>query len=134
MRKFVCISTISIMWLLVLPLNCFASFDWSFGSMVGVKWVNVRWTQDKQNDSLIHVIQKWINWVLGMLAFISLCLVLYAWFLMLTSGWDSKKYDKWLSIIKYVAVWLAVIAVSRLIVSLIFYVINWAMADNGVTE
>jgi L-cystine uptake protein TcyP (sodium:dicarboxylate symporter family) len=106
-----------------------------FGSMFGVKWVKTLWTQKKQGDSLIHTIQTAINWVLWILATISLCLVLYAGFLMLTSWWDSKKYDSWLSIIKNAAIWLAIIATSWLIVSLIFYLINGSVNPNiNVTE
>jgi uncharacterized membrane protein YukC len=42
----------------------------------------------------------------------------------MTSGGDSKKYESGLNILKWAAIGLAVIAVSWLIVSLIFYVIN----------
>ena len=101
-----------------------------FGDMIGVDGIKTMWTQNKQEDSLLHTIQTAINWVLWILATISLCLVLYAWFQMMTSWWDSKKYDSWLSIIKNAAIWLAIIAVSWLIVSLIFYVINGSVNPN----
>lgn len=101
-----------------------------FWDMIGVPWVWVYWTEDYQEDSLIHTIRKAINRILSMLSFICLCLVLYAWFLMLTSWWDSKKYDQWLKIMKNAAIWLAIIAVSWLAVSLIFYVINTAVVTN----
>jgi hypothetical protein len=110
-----------------IPQQSFARW---FGDMIGVDWIHTIWTQRKQGDSLLYTIQTAINWVLWILATISLCLVLYAWFLMLTSWWDSKKYDTGLKIIKNAAIWLAIIAVSRLIVSLIFYVINWSVNPN----
>lgn len=99
---------------------------WKFWDMIAVPWVGVIGTEEQQEDSLIHTIRKAINWVLWLLSFICLCLIIYAGFLMLTSGWDSKKYETWFTIIKNAAIWLAIIAVSWLIVSLIFYVINGA--------
>ena len=99
--------------------------------IVWVKWIDVYGTNDYQEDSLIHTIRKAINWVLWLLAFVCLCLTLYAGFLMLTSGWDSKKFWEWFSIIKNAAIWLAIIAVSWLIVSLIFYVINTAVVTEA---
>ena len=105
-----------------------------FGDMFGVSGIHTIWTEHKQKDSLIYTLQTAINWVLGILATITLCLVLYAGFLMLVSWWDSKKYDSWVNIIKHAAIWLAIIAVSWLIVSLIFYLINWSVASNIQTE
>jgi hypothetical protein len=123
--KFI-ITSLSV-FILSCPIMLTASAWWKFWDMVGVKWVGVYGTEKQQEDSLIHTIRKAINWVLGLLSFICLCLVIYAGFLMLTSGWDSKKYETWFSIIKNAALWLAIIAVSWLLVSLIFYVINTAV-------
>lgn len=107
--------------------NAINTPNWWFWAMFGVPWIGVVGTDKNQEDSLIHTIRKAINWVLGLLSFICLCLVIYAGFLMLTSGWDSKKYEKWFWIIKNAWIWLAIIGVSWLIVSLIFYVINGAI-------
>ena len=101
-----------------------------FGDMFGVDGVHTIWTTKPQEDALIYSIQTAINWALWLLSAVALCLVMYAWFLMLTSWWDSKKYTKWLNIIKNTAIWLAIIGVSWLIVSLIFYVINGATEPN----
>ena len=117
-------------WIVITPNQTLAESEREFWKMPFVKDIKTIWTEKKQNDSLIHTIQTAINWVLGLLASISLCLVIYAWFLMLTSWWDSKKYDKGLSIIKNAAIGLAIIAVSWLIVSLIFYVINGSTKPN----
>ena len=77
-----------------------------------------------QEDSLIKTIQTAINWVLGMLSLIAVVLCLYAGFLMMTSSGDSKKYEKGTGILKWAAIGLAVIALSWLFVSLIFWLIN----------
>jgi len=86
-----------------------------------------------QGDSLINVIKTAINWVLGMLSLIALALCLYAGFLMMTSGGDEKKYQKGVGIMKWAGIGLAVIALSWLIVSLIFWVINGSI-NNGTKE
>lgn len=118
------------LWVTITPSPALAESDREFWKMPFVKDIKTIWTEKKQNDSLIHTIQTAINRVLWLLSMISLCLVIYAWFLMLTSWWDSKKYDKGLSIIKNAAIGLAIIAVSWLIVSLIFYVINGSTKPN----
>jgi len=128
------IKKLIIAWLWIVALS---GVIWSptteafkFWDMVAVPWIGVYWTDDYQEDSLIHTVRKAINRVLWILSFICLCLVLYAWFLMLTSWWDSKKYDQWFTIIKNAWIWLAIIAVSWLIVSLICYVIHWSVQTN----
>lgn len=115
------------LWIAIIPNHIFARWFWD---TFGVSWIHTIWTEEQQEDSLLHTIQTAINWVLWILATITLCLVLYAWFLMLTSGGDSKKYDSWLSIIKNAAIWLAIIAISRLIVSAIFWLINGSVTPN----
>jgi hypothetical protein len=50
---------------------------------------------------------------------------------MMTSGGDSKKYEKWVGILKWAGIGLAIIALSWLIVSLIFYVINGSIRTNA---
>ena len=107
--------------LLVFAQNYFWGTSW-------VAWIGVPWTDEgSKDDSLITTIKVAINWVLGMLSFVALILCLYAGFKMLTSWWDSKKYDAWLTILKNAAIWLAIIALSWLIVSLIFWIINGAI-------
>ena len=91
----------------------------------------VKGATDLQKDSLIKTIQKAINWVLGILSLIALVLCLWGGFLMMTSGGDSKKYEKWVGILKWAGIGLAIIALSWLIVSLIFYVINGSTVTDG---
>ena len=91
---------------------------------------NVKGKDTFQSDNLIITIRKAINWVLGILSFIALALCLWGGFQMMTSGGDSKKYESGLNLLKWAAIGLAVIAVSRLIVSLVFYVINGSIETN----
>jgi len=85
-------------------------------------------------DKLLKTIRTAINWVLGILSFIALCLCLWGGFQMMTSGGDSKKYESGLNILKWAAIGLAVIAVSWLIVSLVFYVINGSTGNSSWTQ
>ena len=86
-----------------------------------------------QSDSLIVTIRTAINWVLGMLSLVALVIALYAGFLMMTSGGDEKKYQKWVGLLKWAGIGLAIIALSWLIVSLIFWVINGAIGGSNAT-
>ena len=101
-----------------------------FWDNVWVEWTWVPWTDEDQDDSLIHTLKTGINRFIWLLATISLVLCIYAWFKMLISWGDSKQYNAWFSILKNAAIWLAIIATSRLIVSLIFWIINWSITPN----
>ena len=126
----------------VLPNNVLAQDAW----FDDPKWwsdqdttynADVRWAWELTGDALINSIKTTINWVLWLLSLIALALCLYAGFLMMTSGWDSKKYEKGVWILKWAWIGLAIIALSWLIVSLIFRVINgsinwwWELTDTG---
>ena len=87
----------------------------------------VDWSTGDQWDKLIRVVKTAINWVLWMLSLVALVIALYAWFLMMTSGRDEKKYGKGVGLLKWAGIWLAIIALSWLIVSLIFWIINGAI-------
>lgn len=112
------------------PCITLADGPFGFWDIWWVPQIDVPWTEKNREDSLLHTIQTAINWVLGILATITLVLCIYAGFLMLVSGWDSKKYEDWFNILKSAALWLAIIGTSRLIVSLIFYVIMWSVNPN----
>lgn len=97
--------------------------------VIGVGWVDLPWVDpaatSAESDVLItDVIQTAINRVLGILAFIALLILMYAWFLMLTAAGDDEKYGKWFNILKQVALWLAFIGLAWLVVSMIFYLID----------
>lgn len=94
-----------------------------------VKDIEVIGTDKWPSSSLLDTISSTIRWILGILATIALCICLYAGFKMLTSWGDSKGYDAWLTILKNAAIWLAIIWLSWIIVSAIFWFIElqwWA--------
>ncbi len=113
------------LWLWSIALvNAWGSptFDtaWSFWAWdttgIAVWWTDRWW-------SLISVIKRFINWVLWLLSLITLVIVLFGWFKMVTAAGDEWKYKEWFKILKQAWIWLAVIGLSWFIVSIIFRVI-----------
>ena len=111
--------------------------DWGWWSTDNLSYnAGVAGASSFQSDSLINTVRTAINWVLGMLSLVALVIALYAGFLMMTSGGDEKKYQKWVGLLKWAGIGLAIIALSWLIVSLIFWVINGSIttSDSGGTQ
>lgn len=81
-------------------------------------------SQTFAKDNLLTAVKKFVNWLLWSLSLIALILCLWWWFQMLTASWDEWKYKKWFTILKQAWIWLAVIALSWMIVSIIFRVIG----------
>ena len=77
---------------------------------------------DKENK-LETVIKNAINWVLSILSLIVFVLLLWWGFQMVTANWDDKKFSAGTTILKQAAIWLGFIAVSWLLVSMIFRVL-----------
>lgn len=86
--------------------------------------MGVAGTGTDTGDGIINVIRTFLNWVLGLLSFIAFAFLLYGGFQMVTAGGDSEWYKKGFTILKNAAIGLAFIALSWLIVTLIFYVLN----------
>ena len=91
-----------------------------FGDATATSSIGVSWTWASTNDSLITVIKSFINRMLGMLSLIALVILLRGGFQMVTALGDEAKYKKGFKLLSQAAVGLAFIAVSRLIVSVIF--------------
>lgn len=127
-------------WLLIpmlslgILLPCTVSVA-QFGQMNYVDGVGVVGTDDAEStdDSLIDILKNAINWILGMLGLLALCLVLYAGFLMVTAGSDEAKVKKGVTIMKNAGIGLVVIALAWMIVSLVFWLIGWIAGDVPAT-
>lgn len=135
MMKKIIYWVIPLLWLNILitnciPWTCFADF-WSDPLWL-VEKVDVIGTDTWPSSSLLDTISSTIKWILGILATVALCICLYAWFKMLTSWGDSKSYDAGWTILKNAAIWLAIIWLSWIIVSAIFWFValqwwEWTM-------
>jgi len=111
----------------------------SWASTAGLKentWVSwIAWVGESKRkwSQLLDVIKNWINWVLGMLALITLCIVLWWGFQMVTAAGDDGKYKKGFTILKQAGVWLIIILLAWIIVSVVFWLVGsvgWANEAN----
>jgi len=91
------------------------------------------WGQKLNWPAILDTIKNAINWILGILATIALIICLYGWFLMVTSAGDDKKYGNWLNVLKNAAIGLAIIWLSWMIVSVIFWFV-WTLSKGNQTE
>ena len=82
--------------------------------------------QSLAGSSLLDTARNAINWIMGILATIALVICLYGWFKMITSAGDDNKYKEWGKVLKNAAIGLAIIGLSWMIVSIIFWFI-WTL-------
>ena len=87
-------------------------------------WTNMITGQGQTWSQILTTIKSTLNWLLWFLATIAVAICLYGGFLMMTSAGDEKKYEKGLTVLKYAAIWLAIIALSWIIVSAVFWFVN----------
>ena len=116
-------------------------------------WAEDPWVQPRANKNLLSkdqeltgskfldTVRNAINWILWILATIALVMCLYWWFKMVTSGWDEKKYGDGLKVLKYAGIGLAIIGLSWMIVSVIFWFVGslwesteWDTVDGNSTD
>ena len=83
---------------------------------------------------MISVIKSTINWALGLLGLITFVLLLWGGFQMVTAAGDDKKFGEGLKILKNAGIGLAFIALSWLMVSVLFWVINAVTSNAGVAS
>ena len=96
---------------------------WNYVTDYKVIWT-ASWWNEWSTPRLIQTIKTTINRVLWILWLIALILCLWWWFQMLTAAGDESKVKSWTKVLKHAAIWLAVIWLSRLLVSFIFRLIN----------
>ena len=88
------------------------------------------WSQTLTGSAFLDTIRNAINWILGILATVALVICLYGGFLMVTAAGDEKKYQKGLGVLKYAAIGLAIIGLSWMIVSVVFWFVGTLSKDN----
>ena len=96
----------------------------------GGVWINVGWNQQGAWTWFISFVQNGVNWILWILGLITVVIIIWWGFQMVTAAWDDTKYKKWFTIVKQAAIWLVLIGVSWLIVSLVFHFV-WSTADTA---
>ena len=81
------------------------------------------------SEGFIDAVQNGVNYLLGLLGLITIIILIWGGFQMVTAAWDDGKYKKWFTIVKHASIGLILIGVSALIVNLIFFFVN----DNTAT-
>ena len=110
----------------VLPNYANAQTDWAHPD----KETSLISGQKQTESALLDTVKNAINWLMGILATIALVICLYGWFKMVTSAGDEKKYGEWLKVLKNAAIGLAIIGLSWMIVSVIFWFIKTLWGGN----
>jgi hypothetical protein len=97
-------------------------FGLNAGVSDGIK--GVKGTGQDGGEGLMTVVRNAINWVLGLLGLITFVLLLWGGFNMVTAAGDDKKFGEGLKILKNAGIGLVFIAVSWLLVSMLFWIIG----------
>jgi len=89
--------------------------------------------QTLTGSAFLDTLKNAINWIMWILATIALVMCLYGWFKMVTAAGDEKKYQDGLKVLKYAAIWLAIVWLSWMIVSVIFWFV-WTLWWGNQTQ
>ena len=108
--------------------------QWAYGTIDPEWWTGELWgvvgvgdpiyTHQNAKYKVMNIIKSIINYALWMVSLIALIYLIYHGFLIVTAAGDDTQYKKGLKGIKYAAIAMVGIGVSRLIVSWIFRLIN----------
>jgi len=90
-------------------------------TQIGVAWAD---QGGQGNEGFISFVQSAVNWILALLGLITIIILIYGGFLMVTAAGDENKYKKGFTIVKQAVIGLILIGVSALIVNLIFAFVN----------
>jgi hypothetical protein len=134
-KKFMISLWLTVLWLSTIPNLTIADDNELCNQYWGschVEDVRVIRTDEDPNSGLLDTIKNAINWILWVLATVALCICLYWGFKMLTSGADGKWYKDGRTILKNAAIWLAIILLSWMIVSVIFWFVGTLSWGNQV--
>ncbi len=119
---------LTILWLSTIPTITLADAGTECNRWWGKCHVSdihtIHTTDETVSSGLLDTIKNAINWILWILATVALCICIYWGFRMLTSGWDTKWYDAWMKVLKNAAIWLAIILLSWMIVSVVFWFVD----------
>ena len=77
-----------------------------------------------QGEGLLQVVRNFINWMLGILGMITLIILLYGGFQMVTAAGDEEKYNAGFNILKQAGIGLVFIGLSWFVISMIFFLIG----------
>ena len=103
---------------------------------IWVAWWSVTW---QGNNGLVMFVQHAINVILTFLSLITIAILIWGGFQMVTAAGDDGKYKKWFTIVKQAVIWLILIWSAALIVNAVFYFMwqtatpSWNWTSAGAT-
>lgn len=93
-----------------------------------IQWIQYLWDKIKNNeqsqDSFIKYISTPINYIIWFLWMITIILIIKDWIIMIGSAWDEEKKKEAFKNIKNYIITIVFIWVARLIIMLLFNMIN----------
>ncbi len=96
--------------------------------------MNIAWSKSSWwSNELITFVQNAVNWILWLLGLISIIILIWGGFQMITAAWDDGKYKKWFTIVKQAVIWLILIWSAWMIVSLVFSFMNTTATTGSTT-
>ncbi len=108
----------AIMWFVVIKVSK-KLVDAVYGKTSCSSHTNINCTNTTDIKWIAEIIVNIINWMNGFIWLIVIILIIYAWFMVLTSIWDEEKLKKAKSIIIYIAIWLFILVANYLILTFI---------------
>ena len=112
---------------LLAPMTTMAQWAtaWWFWAQRGTTiWVAGGADWGAGNEWFLDFVQTAVNWILGLLGLITIIILIWGGFQMVTAAGDDGKYKKGFTIVKQAVIGLILIGVSALIVNLIFSFVN----------
>ena len=103
------------------PMLTTAQFTNQRNSNIGVPGAEVG---GQGSEGFLDFVQNAVNWILALLGLITVIILIYGGFQMVTAAGDDGKYKKGFTIVKQAVIGLILIGVSYLIVNLIFSFVN----------
>lgn len=114
----------AVIWFLLIKISAalVKSIYWWEATCTWTIWAQTCSVSTNPNlTETTKIIASLIQYLTWFISIITLLLIVYAWFMILTSSWDDAKVKKWKSVIKYIVMWMILIASSVLI----FHLITW---------
>jgi hypothetical protein len=110
----------AIIWASTIAAPMITSANWFTNQNATTIWV-VWWDKGGTWDtSFISFVQTAVNWILWFLGLISIIVLIWGGFQMVTAAGDDGKYKKWFTIVKQAVIWLILIWASAMIINLVF--------------
>lgn len=103
------------------------AYQGKFGDVGSSAGVGVTGAGQDQGDGFVQIVKNVVNIIMGFLALITLVLLLWGGFQMVTAAGDDNKFQAGQKILKQAGIGLGFIAVSWFLVSMIFWIISKAV-------